>query len=180
MSGSARHADERVPLTRHGEQGVPLTRHFGASAYAHLKTLTRGLIEACGGVDGAAAATRLARTHLHRARDPHEANFLPVDVAMDLMAASGDVRLLAGLADHCGHLVIPKLAPLDGAAWHVRLAEVGREVSDVFAAFAAMAADARHDPAELVKLREEALAAVQQLGAVIAAVNGELDEGGAA
>lgn len=151
-------------------------RLFASAVYAHLKTLTRLLLDACGGLDGAAATSRLARTHLHRVQDPAEATYLPVDVALDLIRASGDVRLLAAMADHCGHLIIPKLPPLDGAAWHVRLAAVGKECADVFAAFAAMAADARHDPAELKKLREEAHAAIQQLSAVVAAVNGELAE----
>lgn len=114
-----------------------MSRQFSKSVYRGLKTATRKLLESFGPIKCAAGVSRiesgstLARFHSQSPAD--EDRFMPVDVALDLMAASGDRAVLDYMADQLGYLVTPAPAPADCAmsASALQLAELGQTIQKI-------------------------------------------------
>jgi len=87
-----------------------MTRSLPQSAYLGLKTATRALIQACGPLKMAAHYTRISSlsniARFYSTSSDNEDRFIPVDVALDLMSATGDLTLLRTLAAQMGcHIV---------------------------------------------------------------------------
>ena len=95
-------------------------RHLPAHTYRSIKTATRSLLAACGPLKVAAGLSRIGSiSTLQRFGSTAEADqdrFMPVDVALDLMAASEDITLLHTLAGALGYDVVRSAAPVGGSA----------------------------------------------------------------
>lgn len=80
-------------------------RAFANDIYRGIKTHMRGLVGSFGKIEAAASLTRVSVTSLHNycsLNAEHEKTHIPVDVWIDLMHESGDLRSLryiAGLFD---------------------------------------------------------------------------------
>ena len=64
--------------------------------------LARVLIRACGGLDEAADACRIAKSQLSNAQNPNHDAFLPIDVIADLESYCGKSHYSSALVDACG------------------------------------------------------------------------------
>lgn len=87
------------------------TRQLAADIYAGLKATTRGFIAAGFGKQHVAAEfTRVEQQTIsdYGSTNPrHAETFMPVDVLLDLIKASGNNSLLKYLADQSGCLLVP-------------------------------------------------------------------------
>lgn len=120
-----------------------------------LKTLFRALIGRCGGLDAAAACVRVNRSQLANYYDQHTDQFAPVDVVADLEQVAQVPLVTADLARRAGYLLVPLAAEGEG---HLAqdMAQLGREMGEVFSAYAeGMANDGRMDAAEAEKVERE-------------------------
>lgn len=98
-------------------------RRLSAAAYRSLKAATRLLVEANGGVDGAAAQSRVGRSQMARYFSAEAPDLMPVDVVADLENACGVAYVTAGLA-HLSHGCYVPVAPFgETADWGVLGAE---------------------------------------------------------
>lgn len=148
-----------------------MTRHarpFGEDAYLAIKAATRRLVRAAGGVDAASLSTRVGMQRLSSYQRAHEPDFMPVDVAVDLSAESGDVSLLRALARMVGcELVrLPDVADDTAAPWHRSLADVATHSSDVIRRLSdALADDGIVDADEIPRghIRDEIAEAINVL-----------------
>jgi len=86
-------------------------RHFAHSVYVALKAATRKLVaDGFGTQQMAAAATRVGQSEISDYASTAPANserFMPVDVLLDLVAASGNTALLKFLAERADCLLVP-------------------------------------------------------------------------
>lgn len=90
-------------------------RPFSANDYEQLKLATRRQIKANGGLEAAATRTRVGKTELgYYQQSRGENRFVPIDVAADLMAASGRTILLEALASMSNCVVVPLAIEGDG------------------------------------------------------------------
>ncbi|RKQ68972.1 hypothetical protein DES40_1748 [Litorimonas taeanensis] len=85
-------------------------RAFSSSTYRGLKTATKALLNSFGPLKCAAPHSRIeSLSCLQRFSSQHSddtARFMPVDVALDLMAASDNTALLTYMADQLGYDLI--------------------------------------------------------------------------
>src|SRR5690348_7812019 len=77
-------------------------RRHGHGVYMALKAFTRTLIEQAGGLEAAAARTRVGKTQLGEYAAVGEAAFMPIDVVADLEADIGDAPVSRELAKIAG------------------------------------------------------------------------------
>lgn len=134
-----------------------------------LKTASRLVTRAVGGVEPAASVCRVNKTILAAAYDPHQPDrFLPIDVVADLELVAADPIVTRVLARLAGYALVP-IDPAGGLEAQALVA-VFRGASDVGAEFAAAMADGRLSRAErgaiadrLVALQSAALQAVAAL-----------------
>ena len=121
-----------------------------------LKTGFRVLVQHCGGLEAAAAATRVAKTALAAGYDQEAADrFAALDVVADLERAAGQpviTRLLAAMHS----MALVHVEPISGCALRA-IADVGEHASGVFAAFGRAMADGAITAAERETLRREML-----------------------
>ena len=121
-----------------------------------LKTGFRVLVQHCGGLEAAAAATRVAKTALAAGYDQEAADrFAALDVVADLERAAGQpviTRLLAAMHG----MALVHVEPLSGCALRA-IAEVGQKSSEVFARFGFAVADGAITQGERDDLRREML-----------------------
>lgn len=86
-------------------------RRLGARVYVALKAATRRFVDGAFGQQKLAeAATRVDQTVLSNycsTSPAHAKRFMPIDVLLDLVDASGDISLLKFLADQAGCLLVP-------------------------------------------------------------------------
>ena len=121
-----------------------------------LKTGFLVLVRRAGGLEAAAAATRVNKTVLAASYDQHAKDRFPaLDVVADLERAAGVpvvTKLLAGMHG----LALVHVEPISGCAISA-IASVGRNSSEVFAAFGRALADGVITEAERAVLRQEML-----------------------
>jgi hypothetical protein len=121
-----------------------------------LKTGFRVLVQHAGGLEAAAAASRLNKTHLAVSYDQEAKDRFPaLDVVADLERAAGVpvvTRLLAGMHG----LALVHVEPISGCAISA-IASVGQNSSQVFAAFGRAVADGAITDGERAVLRQEML-----------------------
>lgn len=139
-------------------------RVLAAGAYQALGFATRRLVKAAGGLEAAASVTRVGKSTLGRYQDPGSGDWMPVDVVADLESESGQRFVTEALARQSGCLLLP-LPAASAAAPEMaqRLARLGQEIAEVFAASAAALADGRVEPAEAARMINEIDDAVREL-----------------
>ena len=121
-----------------------------------LKTGFRVLVQRSGGLEAAAAATRVNKTHLAAGYDQVALDRFPaLDVVADLERAAG-VPVVTKLLAAMHGLALVHVEPISGCAISA-MASVGQNSSEVFAAFGRALADGVITQAERAVLRQEML-----------------------
>lgn len=124
-------------------------------AHRALKALFRVLLQRCGGLDAAAACVRVGRSQLANYTDMHSDQFAPVDVVAELEAVAGEPVVTADLARRAGCILLPVVDHAEGRLGQ-DMAQLGREVGEVFAAYAeSLSHDGQMDPAEAERVERE-------------------------
>ena len=130
-----------------------------------LKTLTRELVTRLGGLDAAAACTRVQRSNLAEYGSLHHPErFAPIDVILDLEVALGAPLVTGALARASGCRVVGEATVSVGGDVNAALSRVGREASALFAAVMDALADGQLDPSErraLVREVDDLIAAAE-------------------
>lgn len=160
VRGRAGAARESHNLQVGGSNPPPATkpRALAQHDYLRLKTATRALIGAVGGIDGAAASSRVGRSEMSRYQDPHALGVqMPVDVVADLEAACGVPFVTRALAARAEHALIPLLVPGEPAALSRHLSAVAKEFAELVAAATAAQADGVLDRHEIDDIEREAV-----------------------
>lgn len=123
-----------------------MARALGEGVYQAIRTATRRLVRATGGIDGGAATTRVARSTLAMYYDPFPESrgaartFMPVDVAADLEDACGEPILSRALAAITGHVLV-RVDARKGDPLARDFARIGKEAGELFAAYSTALAD---------------------------------------
>jgi hypothetical protein len=121
-----------------------------------LKTGFRVLVQHAGGLEAAAAASRLNKTHLAVSYDQEAKDRFPaLDVVADLERAAG-VPVVTKLLAAMHGLALVHVEPINGCAISA-IAAVGQNSSEVFAAFGRAVADGAITDGERAVLRQEML-----------------------
>ncbi|MFC0384360.1 phage regulatory CII family protein [Muricoccus vinaceus] len=117
--------------------------------YAGLKSLFQALCQRVGGLDAAAACTRVRRAQLGNYGNLNMPEiFAPVDVVLELQAITKDPIVTAEMARLQGYALVPVEAVAEGELAAL-LAKVGAESGAVFQEFAqALGNDGQVDSAE--------------------------------
>lgn len=137
-----------------------------------LKRATRALVQAAGGIDQAAALSRLGRSQLAAAGSITEPDrWLPVDVLRDLMAVThghaDQLAVLRLLAADAGCVLVPVIAPaIDPLA---SIAVLAKESADLVGALAVHAAGSS-SAADIVREADELMIKVAGIRAAAAAI----------
>lgn len=135
-----------------------------------LKLATRLLVHDCGGLEPASAACGLSTTSLSDAkRREHPERWLPLDavLALERFGASRAVTEVLARAHRCVLVPVEAVGAGDLA---VRLAQLGREVGEVFAAASLALADGVVTDAERAELGRELSDVVQAAQAALGAL----------
>ncbi|UJX46624.1 phage regulatory CII family protein [Xanthobacter sp. YC-JY1] len=147
-----------------------LARPHREADYLALKGATRRLVEACGGVESAAAATRTGFQALSKYGRPQEPFFAPIDVVADLEADAGVPLVTRALAALCGHVLVPLPRPETGTGrWYRHISEVAQDAGAVVARLGAALADdgeVSRAEARALALREHVRHAIKELAAL--------------
>ena len=100
-----------------------------------LKTASHLAVKECGGLEAASSITRIGKTGLAAAYDPHALDrFMPIDAVADLERASGKPVVTARLAALSGYRLVALPAPTMNAVNAIAL--VFQRAGEVGAAFA--------------------------------------------
>lgn len=108
-------------------------RPYRDADYLRLKAATRRTVRAAGGVEAASLSTRVGMQRLSSYQRPHEPDFMPIDVAADLTAESGDLSIVTALAQLLGCVLVrlPQHPEGEETPWHRTLADLASRTSDV-------------------------------------------------
>jgi hypothetical protein len=117
-----------------------------------LKTAAHVLVGEVGGLDAAAAATRVGRSNLSDYGRPGQPHFMPIDVVLDLEIALHRPVVTQQLALAQGYDLVRIVADPAGGLVPAQLAAMGRETAALFATAAVALADGRLCPAERAAL----------------------------
>lgn len=131
-----------------------MARQHAAQGYAGLKTGTRLLTRDLGGIDAAAACSRVGRTLWSDYASPHSDRFIPVDVVIDAEAIAGTPYVTAAMARAQGYHLVPLLARPRGELGDA-LGRISTGVGALFATVAAAFSDGALSPAERDTLARE-------------------------
>ncbi len=107
-----------------------MARRFDDSKYDELRAALKRDIEALGGLEAAAACTRVGRSQLSDYTVPGSDKFVPADVVLDIESVGGNPRVTSGLARALGFELVPVL-PRDGSELADELVRIGRDVADL-------------------------------------------------
>lgn len=150
--------------------GSKLARPHREADYLALKGATRRLVEACGGVESAAAVTRTGFQVLSKYGRPQEPVFAPVDVVADLEADAGDPFVTRALAQLAGHVLVPlPRAEAGQGRWYRHISEIAMDAGAVVQRLGeAIADDGEVTKAECrtLALRERVREAIAELAAL--------------
>lgn len=161
---------------------MTVQRHLPGRDYQSLKAATRRLVDKAGGPSAAADVTRTAHQHLSAYgsvnRDLAE-RFMPIDVAADLEAETGDPVVTRVLARLSGYLLVqaPRTDHL-GSHLAKAVANALKETSEVFLAIAERSADGKICADDVKVIGREIDEALSKLAALKLQVeaDGEVDE----
>lgn len=134
-----------------------------------LKTLTHALIRQAGGIEAAAAGSRVGKSVLAGYYAPHDASHIPVDVAAELETLVGEPLVTAEMARRQGYALVPVTAQGEGELPEC-FAKFGAKVGATFGDYAASMADGeltqderavlQRDLMEVVRIAQSAIAAL--------------------
>lgn len=117
-----------------------MPRQHAAQAYGGLKAGTRLLTRDLGGIDAAAACSRVGRSLISDYANPASDRFIPVDVVIDAEAIAGTPHVTAAMARALGYELVPLLARPRGELGEA-LARISTGVGSLFATVASAFAD---------------------------------------
>lgn len=144
-------------------------RTFAAQDYLGLKTATRLLNKAVGGLEAAESLSRGDHSTHGRYQSPNTDLFIPVDVVVDLEHAAEVPFVTRALAALNGHLVIPKPPVHGDPRWLAHMAEVSKECGDAIARLAVALADdgaVSADESRRLALRREVREAMEAMASL--------------
>ena len=107
---------------------------FHPEAYGDLKAAVRSLLHAAGGEARAAELCRVSKSTLSEYGNPrYPDRHIPVDVALDLERATGDMAVTGHMATEHNAILL-QLPPDEGGEepWIDHLTRIGKEAGDVF------------------------------------------------
>lgn len=150
-------------------------RTFAADVYAGLKAATGLFIKGAFGNQALAAAnTRVEQTTLSdyaNTTNPAKAeHFMPIDVMLDLMRASGDTSLLKHIADQVDCLLVPLPKGAAGGMLADRTGRSAKEFGDVMVRIGEALRDGQISEAEAVQIAAEIREVLLELSALAEAV----------
>lgn len=135
--------------------------------HSALKTYTRQLIAAVGGLDAAASCCRVGRSSLSGYQDHASEQCMPIDVVLALEAVAGRPIVTAAMASLQGYsLARPDAGsiPCVGRA----VAAVTRQAGAAAAAFMEASEDGRIDASEAAEMRRLLEAVREHVGEALA------------
>tara|TARA_R110002110_G_scaffold64634_3_gene178552 strand:+ start:99 stop:653 length:555 start_codon:yes stop_codon:yes gene_type:complete len=122
-----------------GAGAMRLGRVHSRAAYLRIKAASRELYTLAGGLERAAAGTRVAKTKLQGAGSSspeHETVFLAADVIADLEAAAGEPVVTRELAHLAGYELYCLPRPDADEKWVGLLGEISGEAGEIIAKLA--------------------------------------------
>ncbi|WP_325395490.1 hypothetical protein [Acidocella sp.] len=130
-------------------------RQFAPADYNAMKTAMKLVIADLGGIDAAASCTRVGRSQIADYGVSGKDTFAPADVVMDLERVGGTPHVTAALARAQGYMLVPIDMPRERGVLASLMAEIGRDVGELFATAAtALAHDKLTDQERQDLLRE--------------------------
>lgn len=131
----------------------PVARQLPAAAYLRLKAAFRKLVNLCGGLEAAAAETRVGKSALHEYGQVEHASFPPADVVADLEAFAGRSPVTEALKALAAEGAVPTAPRRMTAADAIGAASDSLSAVGAFARNLADAAgDGEITPAEITRL----------------------------
>ena len=157
-------------------------RQFAADVYTGIKSALRDMVrESFGPQKAAAAVTRVEQGTISdycNTSAEHAETHVPVDVLLDLIRVSGDVRVLRYLAEHVGCILVP--LPEGGRGEiGMRMGRSAKEFGDVMVRIGEAISDGKITEAEERVSLAEIMDAVIELSALAEAVKSERQRGSA-
>lgn len=131
-------------------------RPYRHADYLSLKAATRRATMEAGKLADLAKRTRIDPSRISKAGNPNEAEFLPIDVAMDLDALAGDDRILRAWAELRGFELVKdeRNIAIENMARHI--GAVGKESGELISEMCSAVADGRVSPAEASRIETAA------------------------
>jgi hypothetical protein len=153
-------------------------RRLGAETYAALKASTASFVREAFGVQKlAAAATRVEQQAISDYCNKTAAeSFMPIDVVVDLVQASGDTQLLRTVADLCGCLLVPLPEGRASDAIDEHTIRTAKDYADMVAAIMSAKRDGRITPAEKQQLLKDIRDLMIELAALAEAIKAAVHE----
>jgi hypothetical protein len=124
--------------------GRPYTR----ADYLAIKSATRRACEDAGPLHEIAANTRADKSQLSRYGNPDQAEFIPLDIAMDLDALSGGDRILRAWAELRGYDLVRDERGVRVEDMTRHIGAVGVEAGELISEMCNAAADGKITPRE--------------------------------
>jgi hypothetical protein len=109
-----------------------MNRQYMPADYNAIKTAVKLVVADLGGIDAAASCTRVGRSQIAEYGVPGKDSFAPADVIMDLERVGGAAHITAALARAQGYMLVPMDMPRERGALASLMAEIGRDVGDLF------------------------------------------------
>lgn len=132
------------------------SRPYRKEDYLALKAATRRATEDAGRLADIAERTRIDASRISNAGNPNAAEFLPIDVAMDLDALAGDDRILRAWAEMRGYELhkIERGVAVESMSRHI--GAVGKESGELISEMCEAVADGKVTPAEALRIEQAA------------------------
>lgn len=124
-----------------------MTRAHAPALYNGLKTSWKLVVADLGGIEAAAACTRVGKSVIAEYGAITSERFVPIDVVADAEAIGGRAHVTAALARAIGCELVPVEARGSGDL-AVVLSEIGRDAGRLFATAALALADGAVSPSE--------------------------------
>lgn len=115
------------------QRGAGMSRPFAPETYNAGKTATKLLLSDLGGADAAETVTRVRRSQLFDYGNVAVDKYTPWDVMIDLERIAGTPHLTAAAARIQGYMLVQIEAPRHSSQLAVLMAEIGRDVGELFA-----------------------------------------------
>lgn len=144
-----------------------------------LKETEAALVKACGGLEKAAALTRVGDSQLQRYTAPGEPDcHMPADVVRSLEMHCGVPHVTSHLAMVTRHVLID-VSEGESAQAAGHLAKVGQETAELFKEFGTVIADGSISPREAGRLMQAVMRDMNALAALYGDLARLLPDGGA-
>lgn len=142
--------------------------------YLQIKAATRSLIKNCGGAEWASSVTRVNKTVLSDYQNVKRPDFyMPADVVTDLEAECGDPIVTKLLCSLAGGYYVPLPTQVGDEVLPAHLAQIGKEVADVFSAVSVALADGQLSAEEKDRILSEIEEAINALASAKGFIKGE-------